>query len=62
MELSGQLHDPAALPQEKEPLYTLDGRLGWPQSRPERCGEEKNLALPGIEPELFSLIARRYAD
>jgi hypothetical protein len=33
MEVSGQLHAPAALPQEKGPWYSLDRRLGGPQSR-----------------------------
>jgi hypothetical protein len=33
MEMSGQLHVPAALPQGKSPWYTLDRRLGGPQSR-----------------------------
>jgi hypothetical protein len=32
MELSGQLHAPAALPPGKEPWYPLDKRLGGPQS------------------------------
>jgi hypothetical protein len=32
------------------PRYPLDRRLGGPQSRSGRCGEEKNLLpLPGIE-------------
>jgi len=43
MEVSGQLHVPAALPLGKE---TLDG----PQSRSGRGGEEKNTKPPpGIE-------------
>jgi hypothetical protein len=50
MEVSGQLHAPAALsPGGKNPRYLLDIRLGGPQSLSGRCGEEKNLALPGIE-------------
>jgi hypothetical protein len=35
------------------PLYPrvpLDKRMGGPQRRCGRCGEEKNLGLPGIEP------------
>jgi hypothetical protein len=32
------------------PRGPLDRRLGEPQSRSGRCGEEKNLALPEIEP------------
>jgi hypothetical protein len=33
----------------KSPRYQLDRRLGGPQSRSERRGEEKILALPGLE-------------
>jgi hypothetical protein len=44
MEVSGQLHALAALPPGKEPPVAINRRLGV------RCGEEKNLALPGIEP------------
>jgi hypothetical protein len=51
MEVSGQLHSPAALPPEKETPYPLDRRLGEPQSRSGRGGEEKNSQPPpGIEP------------
>jgi len=43
MEVSDQLHAPAALPPEKEP--------GGPQSRSGRGGEEKNSQhLPELEP------------
>jgi hypothetical protein len=44
----GQLHAPVALSQEKEhaPRYTLDRKLGGPQSRSERR-EEKNLSPAG---------------
>jgi hypothetical protein len=37
-------------PQENFPRSPLDGRLGGPQIPSGRCGEERNLALPGIEP------------
>jgi hypothetical protein len=50
MEVCDQLHAPVALPPRKEPLYPLDMRLGGPQSRSGRCGEEKDLSLSGIEP------------
>jgi hypothetical protein len=51
MEVSGQLHAPAALPQGKSPRYPLDRRLDGPQNRSGRGGEEKNSQLPpGIEP------------
>jgi hypothetical protein len=33
----------------KSSRYSIDRRLDGPQSRSGRCGEEKNLALPGIE-------------
>jgi hypothetical protein len=42
MEVSGQFHAFAALPPGgKGPRYTLDRRLGGPQSRSAPCGEEK---------------------
>jgi len=48
MEVSGQLHEPAALSQGKNPWYPLDRRLGGPQSWPGPGGEEKNSqTLPG---------------
>jgi hypothetical protein len=51
MEVSGQLHALAALPLGKEPPYPLDRRLGGPQSRSGRGGEEKNSQPPlGLEP------------
>jgi hypothetical protein len=48
MEVSGQLHAPAALLQKKSPWYPLERRLGEPQNRSARLGEDKNLALIGI--------------
>jgi len=42
MEVSGQLHPPTALIPGKEPRDPLGGRLGGPQSRSGRGGEEKN--------------------
>jgi hypothetical protein len=51
MEVSGQLHVPAALPPGKSPWYPLDRKLGGPQSRSGRGGEEKNSQPPpGMEP------------
>jgi len=41
MEVSGQPHVLAALPQGKEPPYPLDRRLGWPQIQSWCNGEEK---------------------
>jgi len=49
--MSGQLHTSAALFPGKQPRYPLDRRLGGPQSRSGRGGEEKNpQPLPGLEP------------
>jgi hypothetical protein len=45
MELSGQFHAPAALSRGKSPRYPLDRRLGGPQSRSGRGGEEENTPL-----------------
>jgi hypothetical protein len=51
MEVSGQLHAPAALLPRKGPWYPLDRKLGGSQSRSGRGGEEKNSQPPrGIEP------------
>jgi hypothetical protein len=50
MEVSGQLHAPAALPPGKNSWYPLDRRLDGPQSRSGRGGEGKySEPLPGIE-------------
>jgi hypothetical protein len=51
MKMSGQLHAPAALPQGKSPWHPLERKLGGPQSRSARGGEERNSQPPpGIEP------------
>jgi hypothetical protein len=42
MEMSGQLHAPATLPQRKSPWYPLDRKRGGPQSHSGHSGEEKN--------------------
>jgi hypothetical protein len=61
MDVSGQLHVPAALPPGKEPRYPLDRRLGGLQSRSGRGGEEKNSQpLPGLDPPIIQLVAQRY--
>jgi hypothetical protein len=50
MEVSGQLHAPAALPPEKEHMVPTGWRLGGPQSRSEHGGDEKiSQSLPGLE-------------
>jgi hypothetical protein len=49
MEVSGQVHAPAALPLGKESRYPFDRKLNGPHSRSGCCGEEgekKNSALP----------------
>jgi hypothetical protein len=45
MEVSGQRHAPTALPQGKRPWCPLDSRLGGPQSRSGRGGEEINFQM-----------------
>jgi hypothetical protein len=61
MEVSGQRHAPAASPPGKEPRYPLYRRLGGPQSRSGRGGEEKNSQpLPGLEPPIIQPVAQRY--
>jgi hypothetical protein len=61
MEMSGQPHAPAALPQEKSPWYPLVRRLGGPQSRSGQGGDEKNSQhLPGLEPPIIQTVALSY--
>jgi hypothetical protein len=61
MEVSGQLHAPAALAQGKSPWYPLDRRLDGPQSRSGRGGEEKNAQpLPGLEPPIIQPLTQSY--
>jgi hypothetical protein len=43
------------MPLPLHPQYLMERRLGGPQSQYGSCGEEKNLALLGIEPEPSSL-------
>jgi hypothetical protein len=63
MEVSGQLHVPAALSQGKSPWYPLDRRLGGPQSLSRRGGEEKN-SQPRRESNprtpIVQIVAQRY--
>jgi hypothetical protein len=50
MEMSGQVHAPAALPPGKSPKYPLYTRLGGTKSRSVGHAEDKTLlALSGIE-------------
>jgi hypothetical protein len=60
MEVSGQLHDPAALPHGKSPWYPLDRRLSGPQSRSGRGGEENSQPLLGLEVPVIHPVAQRY--
>jgi hypothetical protein len=47
--------------QGKSPWYPLDRRLGGPQSRSGRGGEEKNSQCsPGLEPPLIQSVAQRH--
>jgi hypothetical protein len=47
LQMSGQLHAPVALSPGKNSLYTLDRRLGRPQSQSGRQGEEKIVDATG---------------
>jgi hypothetical protein len=48
-------------PHWKSPWYTLDWRLGGPQSQSGSGGEEKNShPLPGIEPPIIQPVFQRY--
>jgi len=54
MEMSGQLHAPAALPR-----YTFDRRLGWARKRPGRTGEKKeSLSSVGNRNSVFQPVAQ----
>jgi hypothetical protein len=60
MEISGQLHAPAALPQGKSPRYSLDRRLCGHQSRSGCGGEKISQLLPGLEPPIIQSLTQRY--
>jgi hypothetical protein len=48
-------------PQGRSPWYPLDTRLGGPQSRSGRGGEEKNSQpVPGLETPIIQAVAQRY--
>jgi hypothetical protein len=48
-------------PKGKSRWYPLDRRLGGPQSRSRRGGEEKNSQpQPGIEPRIIQPVAQRF--
>jgi hypothetical protein len=61
MEVRGQLHTRPLYPQGNSSWYPVDRRLGGPQSRSGRGGEEKNSqSLPGFEPPFIQLAAQSY--
>jgi hypothetical protein len=65
LEVSGQLHAPAALPPGKRPRYPFYRRLGGPQSRSGRYGEVKIFYPTGLElplPLVVQPVASRYTD
>jgi hypothetical protein len=48
-------------PQGKSPWYPLERRVGRPQSRSGRGGEEKNSqTVPGLEPLIIQPVDQRY--
>jgi hypothetical protein len=54
LSVSSELHDPAALPRGKSPIYAFDMRMDVSGNRSERSTEEKILPLLGFE--LLSLV------
>jgi hypothetical protein len=52
MEVSAELHDPAAVPRGIEPKYSLDKRLVRPQSRYGDCRLNHILSLSIFEHEI----------
>jgi hypothetical protein len=66
LEVSGQLHAPAALPPRKDtPRYPFYRRLGGPQSRSGRYGEVKIFYPTGTRtpaPLVVQPVASRYSD
>jgi hypothetical protein len=55
MEVSGQFHEPTALPPGKSPQYPLDRWLGGPQSLPGRLGEEIILDPTGTRTPIYEI-------
>jgi hypothetical protein len=61
VEVGGQLHTLATLPQEKSPWYPLDRRLDGPQSQSGHGGEEKNSqTLLGLKLLIIQPAAQHY--
>jgi hypothetical protein len=62
MEVSDQLHAPAALPLGKSPRCPLDRRLGAPQSWSGHCGKEDNLDPAGYRTPAVQPVSRRCTE
>jgi hypothetical protein len=61
MEVSGQLHAPAALLQGKSACFPLDRILDGPQDRSGRGSEEKiSPPLHRLEPPIFQPVPQYY--
>jgi hypothetical protein len=63
MEVSGQLHSPAALSPGKEPLVPTGWEAGWAQSLSGHGGEEKNshpLRESNLRTPIVQSVAQRY--
>jgi hypothetical protein len=61
MEVSGQLHGPAALTPGKRSWYHLDRRVVGHQSRSGRSGvEENSQPITGLEPPIIQDVAQRW--
>jgi hypothetical protein len=59
--VSGQLHAPATSAPERSPRYPLTRRLGGPQSRSGRRGED-NILDSNSDPSVVQPVASRYTD
>jgi hypothetical protein len=58
MEVSGQLHDPAAFSTGIGPLVPLDSKMGVPQSLSGHGSQVKNSQpLPGLETRIIQYVA-----
>jgi hypothetical protein len=63
MKAYGQLHALAVLPLGKSVLYPLDRRLGGPQSRSRRRGEDSRpYRDSNFDPSVVQPVASRYTD
>jgi hypothetical protein len=61
MEVSVQLHAPAALFRGKSPWYSPDRRLSGPQILYGCGGKDTNSQLlPGLEPPIIQAVAQSY--